>query len=49
MATTIGHVHEFNTDMDSFAAHVECMNIFFTVNDIKTEKRAAVFLNFIGG
>ena len=41
--------YEFNPDTDSFAAYVEPMNIFFTVNDIKTEKRAAVFLNFIGG
>ena len=49
MATTLGQVKEFNPDTDSFAAYVERVNIFFTVNDIKAEKRAAVFLNFIGG
>ena len=49
MATTLGQVPEFNPDTDSFAAYVERVNIFFTVNDVKTEKKAAVFLNFIGG
>ena len=48
MATTISHIHEFNPDTDSFIVYVERMNIFFTVNDIKTEKRAPVFLNFVG-
>ena len=49
MATTLGQVKEFNPDTDPFAAYVERMNIFFTINDIKADKRAAVFLNFIGG
>ena len=49
MATTLGQVKEFNPDTDSFSAYVERVNIFFTVNDIKADKGAAVFINFIGG
>ena len=48
MTATIGHVNEFNPNNDSFATYVERVNIFFTMNEIKTEKRAAVFLNLIG-
>ena len=48
MTATIGQVNEFNPNNDSFAAYIEHVNIFFTLNDIKAEKRAAVFLNFIG-
>ena len=48
MSTTLGQLKEFHPDSDSFAAYVERVNIFFTVNDIADDKRAAVFLNFIG-
>ena len=48
MSTTLGQLKEFNPDSDLFSAYVERVNIFFTVNDISGDKRAAVFLNFIG-
>ena len=48
MATT-GQVKEFNPDSDNISAYVERVNIFFTVNNIAADKRAAVFLNFLGG
>ena len=48
MSTTLGQLKEFYPDSDSFTAYVERVNIFFTVNDIADDKRAAVFLNFIG-
>ena len=48
MSTTLGQLKEFHPDSDSFAAYVERVNIFFTINDIADDKRAAVFLNFIG-
>ena len=45
----LGEVKEFNPDTDSLTGYVERVNIFFTVNNIATEKQTAVFLNFIGG
>ena len=41
MSTTLGQLMEFHPDSG-------ICNIFFTVNDIGEDKRAAVFLNFIG-
>ena len=43
-----GHLQEFRSDVESVTAHLECMELFFTANEIADNKKVAVFLNSMG-
>jgi len=47
--TTYGLLEAFNPDTDYVRAYIERAHLFFEANDIKDEKKVAVFLSTIGG
>ncbi|XP_062589261.1 uncharacterized protein K02A2.6-like [Saccostrea cucullata] len=46
--THIGKVGEFNESTESFANYVERLEQFFAANEVKDQKKVAVFLSIIG-
>ena len=50
MATTLfGRIDEFQPENESITTYLECIDIFFTTNDVVVERRVPVFLSVIGG
>lgn len=43
----IGKIGEFNENTESFANYVERLEQFFMANEVKDEKKVAVFLSII--
>ena len=48
MAATIGKVEEFQPELESIAAYLERMELFFDANNIATGRRVPMFLSVIG-
>ena len=46
--TWIGSLSEFSTQTESFASYVERVKLYLDANDVKQEKRLAVFLSVLG-
>jgi hypothetical protein len=46
--TTFGHIEEFNSDLESFAAYRERVQCFFLANNIEEERQVAVLLSVLG-
>ena len=50
MATvTFGRIGEFNPDVESVAAYMERIDLYFVANDVPGQKQVAVFLSMVGG
>lgn len=48
MAATIGKVEEFQPELESIAAYLERVELFFDANNIATGRRVPMFLSVIG-
>ena len=50
MATsTYGHIEPFRPDTeDGFSAYMECVELFFSANEVAEEKQVPVFLSCVG-
>ena len=46
---TVGQLHEFCPKSKSLTAYIERIEIFFTANDISSQKKVPVFLSAVGG
>ena len=49
MTATMGSLHEFRPDSEDLSTYLERVEIFFTANDVSTEKKVPVLLNAVGG
>ena len=47
-ATTFGRIEEFNSEVESFSAYHERIELFFVANEIPEERQVAVLLSIIG-
>ena len=43
-----GRLQEFRSDAESVTAYLECVELFFTVNEIADDKKVTVFLSSMG-
>ena len=48
MAATIGNVEEFQPELESIAAYLERVELFFDANNVATGRRVPMFLSVIG-
>ena len=46
--STVGHMQEYRPENELFSSYLERIKLFFIANDIKDEKKVAVFLSLIG-
>ena len=44
----LGHIQEYLQKTEHFSSYVECVELFFVANDVKNDKKVAVFLSVIG-
>ena len=46
---TMGSLHEFRPESEDFSTYMERVDIFFSANDVREDKKVPVFLNAVGG
>ena len=46
--TSYGRIKEFRPEEETIESYLECIELFFTANEIADEKKVSVFLSVIG-
>ena len=43
----VGRMEQFNPDAESITVYLECVELYFTANEVKCKKQVAMFFNLI--